>query len=163
MSQEIKKRRMTPSISLLLTTSNDEDDTDGFAEDNAFWNHLVIASYQGGTSEDGDPDTESGPPLGTTYKGGFPLITTQAFSLVYLEIIRETVPILTLAPDRDNADEIELYEDAVSRVTAHEIGHVPGDKSETQDHNEMGFMGDQGGDGINPPTVKRFRETDFWR
>ena len=132
--------------------------------------------YQGGLSDDGDPNTES-LLLGETVKKT--PISANGYSVVYLETIRDRQftkqsPIaFTLQGDRDRLR--GEYLRTIYNVLAHELGHAPGDRFEFQDHAESDLMAPgplddpqiYGLDNIPklrfaPATIKRFRSATKW-
>lgn len=125
-------------------------------DDNAdFWAHLVVAAYQGKTSEDRDPDTD---PL-------IPAVTVPARELtaIYAEVVRDILK-NSIAPPASPASAEFKIRKTFDETVAHEIGHPPGGQSETSDHQEGGLMGESAtGSNFTPPTLNRFRNAIKWQ
>ena len=131
--------------------------------------------YQGGLSDDGDPNTES-LLLGETVKKT--PISANGYSVVYLETIRDRKFADVHSAAFANLNNIQTLRDQYLQmsyiVLAHEIGHAPGDHGEGADHAEGELMksgppdvttiytGNVPALRFSPATVKRFRSATKW-
>jgi hypothetical protein len=133
---------------IIVISSSANDSFDTYADDQAgFWNHYMVAQYQGAKQESADPlGGDYGIVSGQTFFGGF---ITPEFSTVYLEVIREVCQATgsSISQKLDN-------------VVAHEIGHVPG---HFEGHFELGLMADGApDDNFSAESLRRFRATPRW-
>lgn len=141
---------------VLLSPLDDFQDNAG--RDRAgWWYHFICAAYQADVIRDFDP-FEYGGLLGATTE----LPALPMFSVVLVEAIRDR---LTTAFDPLAAG----FQDHVSKlldiVVAHEIGHTPGNDSETLDHAEEGIMTYNPSiydDSFSPTSLRRFRNVTKW-
>lgn len=145
----------------LFTSLNDHQDMRG-KDRETYWYHFVVMAYQytpGPTpiintvGGDNDPNGESGLDGGTIGDSVQPYI-----SVIFLERLRDSFD-----GSRDDGDLLEKVNNRIDQVTAHEIGHAPGNGND-EDHAEGGLMGD-GADGAEfmPATLYRFRSTSQWQ
>ena len=145
----------------LFTSLNDHQDMRG-KDRETYWYHFVVMAYQytpGPTpiintvGGDNDPNGETGLDGGTIGDSVQPYI-----SVIFLERLRDSFD-----GNRDDGDLLEKVNNRIDQVTAHEIGHAPGNGND-EDHAEGGLMGD-GADGAEfmPATLYRFRSTSQWQ
>ena len=145
-----------------------------------FWAFSVVFGYQSTASDDGEPDEEI-PLSGGTPETRVPTVPEQlyiavGYSVGFLENIRDYEfgrrgnspprpgdfihPIR--APDLANQFIQRMY-----AVLAHEIGHPPGRRSESDDHDESGILEtgapqSLAGDSFSPKSIARFRRATNW-
>jgi len=123
------------------------------------WVARVIAAYQGGYSDDGDPNSES------KSQGITPGFKRQ-FSVVYVEAVRDEYESLIRVSFPDATTLVEL---GIVFNAAHEIGHMPGTGSDSSHHDEEGIMAEQISVNVNalpkfnPASILRFRNTSKWQ
>ena len=141
---------------------NDEDNLAAHAKDEAFWNQLVVASYQGRLDNDADPNLGESP-----IDAGLNMdnVYSEKYATVFLEGARELYYAMFKSSDPDTVSlGNELLREDICKVVAHEIGHSPGPPSPDADHNEGGLMrSDYGPSDFSAKTLKRFREANSWR
>ncbi|MGB0743874.1 MAG: hypothetical protein ACPGSB_05045 [Opitutales bacterium] len=141
---------------------NDAEDLSAHADDEAFWNQLVVASYQGGVSGDNDPANEGG---GIDAGVNVDNVFSEKYATVFLEGVRETfyAPMKSTNPSLVAAANAALSEE-IAKVVAHEIGHSPEGSSGIHDHDEGGLMdANYGPSDFSGITIKRFRQAESWR
>jgi hypothetical protein len=150
-----------------FTTTDDSQDNSG-ADKSTYWYHLLVMSYQGIPSSDGDPIEIDGVPgegwncgeTGVRLPNGTALLNTQ-FSTVFVEVCRDT-----FATAKDDQDFESIVKTKVAEVTAHEIAHGPGPIYGPTAHLEGGLMAEGATGGgkqqFLPVTLKRIRGTPRW-
>lgn len=168
-NKRIAFKRNAPAIGFGFTSIF--DDAKDLSDSSTFWAHTLVLGYQPSSSEDGDPDAESGgePLRGATPKNLFG--TSQGYSVIFTEAVRDrlfkTIPLSSFT----NADGYpilrSIYTNEMLGIIVHEIGHSPGAQLEGTDHAEGGLMitGAAAIDfgGFEPVTIKRFRKAAAWK
>jgi hypothetical protein len=134
-----------------------------------FWAHTSVYGYEGSEGSDRDPDTESLEQGVTPKRTG---IYLGGVSGLYVEVIRESAqPNLEahLSAERIAAGQSEYWR-WIGGITAHELGHAPGDQSIDADHNEGELMIRDGlpinairsQESFGETTISRFRKAEKW-
>ena len=145
-----------------------------------FWAFSVVFGYQSDFTDDGESDEET-PLSGGTPETRVPTIPEHlyiaiGYSAVFLENIRDYEFGKRFPSDPVPGDFVhsikapslrDKYIQRLNAVIAHEIGHPPGRKSETDDHNEDDLMITGAPQGFTkekfaPKTVNRFRQATRW-
>lgn len=133
---------------ITVPSSGSNNGFDSHADDQVgFWNHYIVAQYQGTKDESADPlGGDYGVVPGQTFWGG---IVNPEFSTVYLEVVREVAAATGAS-----------YSGFLDKVVAHEIGHVP---AHLPGHPEDELMGDGApGSNFSAESLRRFRKTAKW-
>jgi len=128
----------------------------------------VTFGYQGDSSEDMEPNSED-PLFGITLKKT--LNFEGGVSGIFVETIRDAVIDRSYLNQINNTNIYpnirEDYWWNIQGIVAHEVGHAPGNTSETSDHNESDLM--QGevthpirNEHFSPATIRRFRGATQW-
>lgn len=133
---------------ITVPSSGSNDGFDSHADDQVgFWNHYIVAQYQGTKDESADPlGGDYGVVSGQTFWGG---IVNPEFSTVYLEVVREVAAATGAS-----------FVSVLDKVVAHEIGHVP---AHLPGHPEDELMGDGApGSNFSADSLRRFRKTAKW-
>ncbi len=142
-------------------------------ESDLLWVAPLVIAYQGGHSEDGDPNSESETYGVTQESNGIEK------SFVFVEACREPYDssLRTTAPDGlplvSVAQAASRVPKFIVAISAHEIGHQPGYEPNRylnlNHHDEEGLMRQGGADPVYPDkenftatTVERFRTSKKW-
>lgn len=141
------------------TSLNDLQD---LKDSEGYWAHLVVAAYQPGPDDDGDPVSElkggSGDKGLTRRAGGI--------SAIYLETIRDNHTWgLSLLNPKHRALNQQNVRDDIDETVVHEIGHGTPRVNGIKHHDELGSMQESGGsivDTFTPLTINRFRTIKSW-
>jgi len=149
-----------PAASIFEVVWNDSKDAD---TDPEFWHQLVTLGYQPQTDRDGDDiiGDNSQILLGGTPEGGF---VNNDYCVVYTETIRDSDKMNAVrSNDQSTQNDFIAW---ISLIASHEVGHVPGIKSEGGEHGELGIMVEGAPDDLGAEftseTIKRFRQTNDW-